>query len=139
MARTFGDPYDIDIPLRTTWQEEIVFQDPSGNPVPINALKARGQLREVVEYDDLGNKVYGPSVLALSTEGLEPTLVIPDDTSGRLQINVPADTVASLSPSNLRRQVDYDIEFYKDSVSPIYVEPAVAGTITFTQRVGATA
>ena len=132
MARTFGDPYDIEIPLRTEWTEQVIFQDESGVPVAINSLKARGQLREILDYDAYGNKEYGPSILDLTTEGVTPNIVIPNDSSGVMNITVSSVVIDSLSPDNLAKQVDFDIEFYTDDTD---VEPALAGTISFTQRV----
>lgn len=134
MARTFGDPYDIEVPLRTTWQEQVLFQDATGVPIVIDSLKARGQLCEVIDYDANGNKIYGAPILTLATA--DGSIVIPADGSGTLNINIPSTTTDALSPDNLRLQADYDIELYDDTVSPQYVEPALAGSITFVQRVG---
>lgn len=133
MARTFGESYDIEVPLGTTWQEGVIFQDSTGAPVPINHLEARGCLREILDYDDAGNKVYGDSILDLSTT--IGNLIIPDDDSGQMNILVPADINEALSPTNTRLQADYDIELYDDTDNPEYVEPALAGTVTLTQRV----
>lgn len=135
MARTFGEPYDIEVPLRTTWQEGILFQDPDGVPVPINGKKARGSLHEVLDYDAAGNKVFGPSILDLTTEGVDANIVIPNDSSGALNLTVPASVVGDLSPDNLALQVGYDIELYDDTDPVEFVEPLLEGTISFTQRV----
>lgn len=130
MARTFGDPYDIEVPLRTTWRESVVFQDPSGVPVSIKLLSARGNVCEVLGYDEAGNRIYGAPILQLSTA--DGSLEIPNDDSGVLNINVPATTIGDLSADNTMLQADYDIEFFDGSG---YIEPALAGTVTFTQRV----
>lgn len=136
MAENFGEPYDIDVPLRTTWRDQAIFQDADGMPVPIGHLKARGNLREVIGYDDFGNSIFGPVVLHISTDN--GYIEIPNDNSGVMNIIVPANIIGQLSPDNTRLQVSYDIEFYDEDVDPVLVQPALAGTVTFTQRVGAT-
>lgn len=140
MARDFGDPYDIEIPLRTTWQERFVLEDDAGNPLDIDGYKARGALREILDYDENGAAVLGDSILDLTTEGGSANLFITVGTDGAIDLKVSAYVVHTLSPQNIELRVIYDIELY-DVASPYttgqgeYVEPLIGGAIVFLPRV----
>ena len=140
MARTFGEPYDIEIPLRTTWQERFIIEDANGSPVNITGFKARGSLREILDYDADGNAEYGNSVLDLTTEDADANLKITVGTDGAIDLEVSAYDIGTLSPTNVYLQLAYDIELYLDTPpygtgQDEFVEPLIAGTVTLTQRV----
>jgi hypothetical protein len=142
VARTFGDPYDIEVPLRTTWQERFIVEDANGAPVNLTGYKVRGALREVLDYDADGNAIFGDVILELTTEtGDDGTnLFITVGTDGAIDLKVSAYIIGTLSPTNVYLQVAYDMEIYHD-ISPDgtgqleFVEPLLAGTVTFRQRV----
>lgn len=129
MARTFGE-YSPVVPLGTTWEESLVLADEDGVPLDLTGYEARAQLRTRKDAP-------GAPVFELSSEGAEPTMFVqPDAVVGLLTILVPRTQVSTLSPTNTKRKLVWDIELYIPGVGgeDDYVIPCVEGKVILLPR-----
>lgn len=124
MARTFPDALSIVVPLRTTWEEVWQLLDDAATPLDLTGYELRMQVRD---------KRSGAMLLEIGTEGASPmATIIPEE--GLIQITVPSDVVAGLSPDNRKLAARWDAEIYVPG-APEYVVPLLRGSATFQARV----
>lgn len=123
MARTFGS-YSITLPLGTTWEEQLVLMDASGDPMDLTGFEPRMQIRD----ED------GVVVLDLTPQEV---FVDAPATEGTVRIAVTPSRVNLLSPDNEQRVLTYDLDLRLPGVSPAdpYVIPAVRGRVVVQPRV----
>ncbi len=129
MARTFGE-YSPDVPLNTTWEEELVLADEDDVPLDLTGYEARAQLRTSKDAP-------GPPVFSLSSVGAGATLSVqPGGQIGLLALAVPRTQVMALSPNNAKRKLVWDIELYIPGTGGAddYVIPAVQGKVNLLPR-----
>ena len=124
MARTFQSPLPLTVPLRTTGEEGWQLLDAAGAPIDLSGYELRMQVRD---------KRTGELLLDIASTGAEPYAAI-TPLDGLIEITVPADVVAGLSPDNRKLAARWDAEIYIPGASE-YVVPLLRGSVAFTARV----
>lgn len=142
MARQFGN-YSPAWPLGTTIEETFVFEDEDGEPVDLTDCAVRMQIRADETLRDPVTGQGAAPVLELTSDAeLYPvgfsawpvieclTVGESDPTDGTIVLSLPADDTWTLSPTNEKVKLVFDIEI----ISGNDVIPLLRGKITASPR-----
>lgn len=102
-----------------TWEEQLIVQNPDGTPTDLTGFKARMHVREEISSPD--------TILELGDA--DGTLVVTDAAAGEITLLVSAAATAAL-PLNFEPQSwVYDLEIYRESPAPEYVQRILQGFV----------
>lgn len=117
MARTFGS-YSPTVPVATTWEESITFEDESGAAVDLTGYVVEAQLR--------------PTKLSTAVLNLTTALghwSIPTPANGTVLLTVTPETIAPLlAATQLKRKLYWGIALRRSADN--YRIPLVEGKVT---------
>lgn len=112
--------YNLKIYQYDTFDPELDFKNADGTAQNLNGLTARMQIREEIDSPTV--------ILELSTDN--GRIIIPNDASGTVQFNLPAETTADLPTYNDVAVWVYDLKLIDVVASPEKVIRAVQGVVT---------
>jgi hypothetical protein len=120
MARTFGS-YSPVVPVATTWEEEIVFQDEDGVAVDLTGYVVESQLRPDLDSE---------SVLDLTSTAGDWS--VPTPTNGTILLKVAPEAIVDLVPEG-EKKAKYLWATVLRRANDNYRIPLVTGKPTFTR------
>ena len=135
MARQFGN-YSPAVPLGVTWEESLVLEDEAGTPIDLTGYDVRAQLRLAVPAVAAGVADTDP-VLELTTAGYYGTppawpvvqgFTVPEPTNGTIVLTVPASDTWTISPTNAKRKLVWDMRLVNKATG--YAIPVVQGAVS---------
>lgn len=102
-----------------TWEETLTVNNPDGTPTDLTGYKARMQVRADISDDDV----------ILELDDTNGRLEITDPTAGEITLLVSAEDMAELPLAFETQAWVYDIEIYRESPPPEYVQRILQGSV----------
>lgn len=113
----------------STWEEEFTYTEEDGSVIDLTGYKARLQVR--TEAGRFGTTAETTLLLEKNTDDDPDEIFFDDAEDGVLKLKIPPEDVALLNAGNVKKnKVAYAIELFKDTETPEYVIPLVAGSIS---------
>lgn len=111
--------YTFSVYQGQTWEEQLLVQNPDGTPTDLTGYKARMHVREEISSPD--------TIIELGDA--DSTLVVTDAAAGEITLLVSAADTAAL-PLNFEVQSwVYDLEIYRETPTPEYVQRILQGSV----------
>lgn len=111
--------YSFTVYQGQTWEETLIVNNPDGSPTDLTGFKARMQVREELSSADV--------VLELDEDS--DRLVISDPVNGTITLLVDAADMADLPLAFEPQSWVYDLEIYRETPAPEYVQRILQGSV----------